>query len=288
MFTDAERAAPGATSSFPRGEPGQARLKAGSCSWLGACGLGSPALLYLAAAGIGRMASLNRHVDSRIAAAGALWHARLGVRNRSGAGALDVNPLVELERIRRGRAPRHRLVSRYDLVIDGPTISRALSRPVRASSPNGRMYGSCFGRRSGLVFASKDGAVLSLFCSAAPRQGESRLLRGGGWVCFQGCGTLQASEAKLMREWVSADLGDCADEALGPRCREIRLPPDPGPSACVRPSRRCRSRVCGDLRRRGVRNHRGGSAENIDAVIRCFPRRFENRMNMARSIMAAA
>src|SRR5688572_33238127 len=56
QITDAERHRYGRHMVIPEfGEAGQLRLKAGSALVVGAGGLGSPTLLYLAAAGVGRI-----------------------------------------------------------------------------------------------------------------------------------------------------------------------------------------------------------------------------------------
>lgn len=107
------------------GEAGQERLFASSVLVVGAGGLGSPALLYLAAAGIGRIGvidddrveitNLNRQVIHRADAVGQ-WKvesARTALRAFRPDLAVDVYP----EALTAGNAAA--LFRRYDAVVDG-------------------------------------------------------------------------------------------------------------------------------------------------------------------------
>jgi len=107
------------------GGPGQNRLKASSALVVGAGGLGSPALLYLAAAGVGRLgvvdddavalSNLHRQVLHGTADVG-----RAKVDSAEEA-ILALNPHVRVERIARrlDEANARALVSGFDVVLDG-------------------------------------------------------------------------------------------------------------------------------------------------------------------------
>jgi adenylyltransferase/sulfurtransferase len=107
------------------GGTGQARLRAASVLIIGAGGLGSPAALYLAAAGIGRIGLVD-HDDvelSNLQRQIAHSEARIGMaKTESAAVAMAaVNGLVTIEplcaRIDTGNVDR--LLADYDLVLDG-------------------------------------------------------------------------------------------------------------------------------------------------------------------------
>lgn len=107
------------------GEEGQKKLLDARVLVIGAGGLGSPALLYLAAAGIGTIGI----VDSDVVEASNLQRQvihdteQIGVlKAESAAKAItklnpDVDVLVHPVRIDSGNS--HELISRYDLVVDG-------------------------------------------------------------------------------------------------------------------------------------------------------------------------
>lgn len=107
------------------GGPGQARLKAARVLVIGAGGLGSPVIQYLAAAGVGTLgiadddrvalSNLQRQVLFATADVGALK------AERAAAAAAALNPHVRVvphpQRVSAETASR--LVADYDLVIDG-------------------------------------------------------------------------------------------------------------------------------------------------------------------------
>src|SRR5688500_14078204 len=107
------------------GEEGQRRLKAGSALVVGAGGLGSPTLLYLAAAGVGRIgivefdsvdeSNLQRQV---LFGTSDIGRPKIDVAR---ARIAEVNPhvVVEPHAVRLDAKNVLDLVSRYDVVIDG-------------------------------------------------------------------------------------------------------------------------------------------------------------------------
>src|SRR6266487_4581587 len=131
---------------------GQRRLKAARVLCIGAGGLGSPAALYLAAAGVGTigivdlddvdLSNLQRQIlhGTKDIGRAKLESARDRLR--------DINPQIEIElhkcRFSSENAPQ--LVSRYDVVVDGsdnfPT--RYLSNDVSVFARKPNVYGSVF------------------------------------------------------------------------------------------------------------------------------------------------
>src|SRR4051795_4028891 len=104
---------------------GQAKLKAARVLVVGAGGLGSPLILYLAAAGIGTigivdfdtvsLSNLQRQIAHRTADVGRLK------TESAGDSALALNPGVHIEAHaeRLTAANALDLISRYDIVADG-------------------------------------------------------------------------------------------------------------------------------------------------------------------------
>ena len=107
------------------GEAGQRKLKAARVLLVGAGGLGSPAALYLAAAGVGALGIVEDDVVDatnlqRQVLHGTSWVGRSKIE--SAAERLrDVNPHVAVERHPRRLTSRNALdiVGRYDLAVDG-------------------------------------------------------------------------------------------------------------------------------------------------------------------------
>jgi molybdopterin/thiamine biosynthesis adenylyltransferase/rhodanese-related sulfurtransferase len=107
------------------GAPGQERLLESSVIVVGAGGLGSPALLYLAAAGVGRIGIVDHDVVDRSNLQRQIVHreADVGVsKAKSAARAVrDLNPDVEVHAFDRpfGEENARVLLREYDLVLDG-------------------------------------------------------------------------------------------------------------------------------------------------------------------------
>jgi len=227
------------------GEDGQRRLKAGSALVVGAGGLGSPALLYLAAAGVGRLgivefdrvdeSNLQRQV---IYGTGDVGRAKV---EAAGARLRDVNPHVAIEphAVRLDATNVIDLVSRYDVVLDGTDnfAARYLVNDACVITRRPNVYGSVF-RFEGQVsvFAAEGGPCYRCLHPEPPPPGVIPGCSEAGVLgVLPGLvGTLQAGEAiKLI-----AGLGDpligrlLLIDALAPRFREIRLPKDPACPVC--------------------------------------------------------
>jgi len=107
------------------GGPGQAKLKAASVLVVGAGGLGAPVLLYLAAAGVGRIGVVDDDTVSlsNLQRQVIFGTGDIGTRKVDGAEAViaRLNPHVAVEphmmRLEAGNGLD--LISRYDIVADG-------------------------------------------------------------------------------------------------------------------------------------------------------------------------
>ncbi len=227
------------------GVEGQQRLKAGSALVVGAGGLGSPALLYLAAAGVGRIGIVEfDSVDESNLQRQILYGTSdIGRPKIEAARAriADVNPLVAREphAVRLDAANVIDLVSRYDVVIDGTDnfAARYLVNDACVITRRPNVYGSVF-RFEGQVsvFAAKDGPCYRCLHPEPPAPGVIPGCSEAGVLgVLPGLvGTIQASEAiKLIARLGEPLIGRLLlIDALGPRFREIRLPRDPECPVC--------------------------------------------------------
>jgi adenylyltransferase/sulfurtransferase len=107
------------------GGPGQNKLKNSSVLVVGAGGLGAPALLYLAAAGIGRIGIADDDTVSLSNLQRQVIHTtpRIGMTKTASAcqQIADINPHVTVEQHRLRISPENALslIGQYDVVADG-------------------------------------------------------------------------------------------------------------------------------------------------------------------------
>ena len=192
------------------GLEGQQKLKAASALIIGAGGLGSPAALYLAAAGVGRIglvdydvvdeSNLQRQVIHGTEAIG-----KLKVENAK-RRLLDINPLIQVDAYNEvfTSANAMRIAKEYDVLLDGtdnfPT--RYLSNDVCAFLGKPNVYGSIYrfdGQAS--VFYAKEGPCYRCLFPEPPPPGLVPSCAEGGvlGVLPAVIGSLQATEAlKLL------------------------------------------------------------------------------------------
>ena len=225
---------------------GQSRLKAARVLCIGAGGLGSPAALYLAAAGVGTLgivdfddvdlSNLQRQIlhGTKDIGRGKLESARDRLH--------DINPQVEIElhkcRFSSENAPH--LVSRYDVIVDGsdnfPT--RYLSNDVGVFAHKPNVYGSVF-RFEGqtTVFAPHLGGPCyrCLFPEPPPPESVPNCAQAGVLGVLPGIiGMLQAIETlKLILGIGESLIGRLLHfDALKVKFRELNLRRDPQCPVC--------------------------------------------------------
>lgn len=229
------------------GEAGQAKLAAARVALLGAGGLGAPAALYLAAAGVGQLTLIDDDRVERSNLHRQVIHAdaRVGMaKTESARLALNaLNPRVRIEtRTERLRADNvERLLDGHDLVIDGADnfparyLLAAATRRLRLPMVYGaveRFTGqvSVFDPRRDdspcyrCLFPEPPSAAEAPNCSEA---GVLGVLPGI-------VGLLQATEAlKLVLGLGEPLVGRLLSfDAIGMRFRETRLPRDPACPGC--------------------------------------------------------
>ena len=131
---------------------GQRRLKAARVLCIGAGGLGSPALLYLAAAGVGTLGLVDFDTVDLSNLQRQILHGTSDVGRKKSESARDrlqdTNPHVSLEvhDCRFSSENAQELVARYDVVVDGSDnfATRYLSNDVCVWAKKPNVYGSVF------------------------------------------------------------------------------------------------------------------------------------------------
>ncbi len=188
------------------GVEGQRALKAARVVIVGAGGLGSPAALYLAAAGVGTLGLVDFDVVDRTNLQRQILHgtAAIGRPKLESARAriLDVNPHVRVESFetRLTSANALEVLRDFDVVVDGsdnfPTRYLVNDACVLLGKPN--VYGSIFrfeGQAS--VFATPDGPCYRCLYAEPPPPGlVPSCAEGGVLGVLPGIvGSIQALEA---------------------------------------------------------------------------------------------
>ncbi len=263
------------------GLAGQERLASARALVVGAGGLGSPALQYLAAAGVGRIGIVDDDAvdETNLQRQTIFSTADLG-RNKAEIAAQrlrDLNPLVAYDPIALRLAPRMQesWCALYDVVLDCtdrfPT--RYLINDACFLEGRADVYGSIF-RFDGQVsvFGAPGGPCYRcLYPEAPPPESTPTCAEGGVLGALAGIvGAWQASEALKMLLGIGDPLiGRLSSlDSLLARVREVRFERDPGCALCgerptigstqaqiVRrdaPQRRGRSRDRRRASRRGV------------------------------------
>src|SRR5438876_628129 len=125
-LTEAQRARYSRHLMIPEvGETGQAKLLKSKVLLIGAGGLGSPAALYLAAAGVGRLGIVDDDVVDESNLQRQILHTtdRVGMPKTESAKktlqALNPEVVVDEHRVRLNRDNALELFSKYDVIVDG-------------------------------------------------------------------------------------------------------------------------------------------------------------------------
>ncbi len=234
------------------GVAGQERLAAGSVLLVGMGGLGSPAALYLAAAGVGRLGLVDFDVVDRSNLQRQVLYAESDVgRSKLEAAAERLRAAnsglaLELHESRVGKDNARDLVAGYDVVVDGTDNfpSRYLVHDACYFTARPYVYGSIFrfeGQAS--VFARDRGPCYRcLFPEPPPPGSVPSCAEAGVLGVLPGIiGSIQATEAlKLLLGIGEPLLGRLLlFDALAMRFRELRLKRDAGCPLCGdRPTQR--------------------------------------------------
>src|SRR5215211_151311 len=224
---------------------GQRKLKASRVLIIGAGGLGSPAALYLAAAGVGTLGLVDFDIVEVTNLQRQILHGTRDVGRLKLDSARDrlhdANPNVKLELhpTRLTSANALTIIREYDLVLDGTDnfATRYLVNDacVLLGKPN--VYGSIFrfdGQAS--VFATEDGPCYRCIYPEPPPPGlVPSCAEGGVLGVLPGLvGTLQATETIKLLLGTGESLAGrlLLIDTLAATFRTVRLRKDPTCPAC--------------------------------------------------------
>ena len=227
------------------GVDGQRKLKGGSVLCIGAGGLGSPAAMYLAAAGVGTIGIVDFDVVDFSNLQRQIIHGTPDVGRTKLASAKDrlhgINPHIDIQTYEVALSSENalQLFEPYDVILDGtdnfPTRYLTNDACVLLGKPNA--YGSIFrfeGQAS--VFATKNGPCYRCLYPEPPPPGlVPSCAEGGVLGVLPGIiGVIQATEAiKLITGIGEPLIGRfLIYDALRMRFRELKLQKDPDCPVC--------------------------------------------------------
>jgi sulfur-carrier protein adenylyltransferase/sulfurtransferase len=222
------------------GLDGQKRLKAASVLCIGTGGLGSPLLLYLAAAGIGRIGIVDFDiVDSsnlqRQVIHGTSWVGKPKIQSAKDR-ILEINPYcqVDLYETRLSAENALSIIEPYDVVVDGtdnfPTRYLVNDACVLAGKPN--VYGSIFRFEGQATVFNYEGGpnYRDLYPEPPPPGLVPSCAEGGVLGILPGViGVIQATETVKIILGVGKTLSGrlLLYNALDLTFRELKLRPNP-------------------------------------------------------------
>ncbi|MGN6522497.1 MAG: adenylyltransferase/sulfurtransferase MoeZ [Actinomycetes bacterium] len=227
------------------GMDGQKRLKNAKVLVIGAGGLGSPALLYLAAAGVGTLGIIDFDVVDESNLQRQVIHGQSDVGRSKAASARDsireINPLVEVvlheERLESSNALD--IFSGYDLIIDGTDnfATRYLVNDACVLLGKPYVWGSIFrfdGQAS--VFWAEYGPCYRCLYPEPPPPGMVPSCAEGGvlGVLCASIGSIQVTEAIKLIAGIGEPLVGRLKvyDALEMTYRDIKVRKDPECAIC--------------------------------------------------------
>ena len=227
------------------GLEGQKRLKAASVLLIGTGGLGSPAGMYLAAAGVGRIGLVDYDVVDYTNLQRQIVHGTSGLGQRKVLSArdrlLDINPAIRVDVYDEPFTSENafRIAEPYQVILDGtdnfPTRYLVNDLCVLTGKPN--VYGSIFrfeGQLS-VFWAEKGPCYRCLFPEPPPPGMVPSCAEGGVFGVLPGTiGTLQATEVlKLLLGIGEPLIGKLLlFDALRMSFEELRLKKNPHCRVC--------------------------------------------------------
>jgi molybdopterin/thiamine biosynthesis adenylyltransferase/rhodanese-related sulfurtransferase len=227
------------------GMPGQKRLKNAKVLCVGAGGLGSPALMYLAAAGVGTLGIVEFDTVDESNLQRQIIHGQSDIGRSKAESARDsvveINPLitVNVHEMRLDSTNVMELFSQYDLIVDGTDnfATRYLVNDACVLLDKPYVWGSIYrfdGQAS--VFWAEYGPCYRCLYPEPPPPGMVPSCAEGGvlGVLCASIGSIQVTEAiKLL-----AGIGDplvgrlMIYDALEMNYRQVKIRKDPNCAVC--------------------------------------------------------
>lgn len=227
------------------GGPGQQKLKAATVALVGVGGLGAPAALYLAAAGVGSL----RLIDADTVALSNLQRQVLytlddiGVaKTAAAANALAaLNPHVAVDPIARALTPENatELLAGCDLVLDGTDdFTARFAVNAACHSLNISLVSGAIGRWTGQVGVFSGKPCYRCLVPDIPPDAETCAVVGVVGALAGVIGTLMAVEAiKLISGTGEALTGRLLIyDALPAQTRTVKIAPNPACPVCSTPA----------------------------------------------------
>src|ERR1700758_4356419 len=221
---------------------GQKRLKNAKVLCVGAGGLGSPALLYLAAAGVGTLGIIDFDVVDESNLQRQIIHGQSDVGRPKAESArdsiLEINPLVNvvLHEVRLDSDNAMEIFAPYDLIVDGTDnfATRYLVNDACVLLGKPYVWGSIFrfdGQAS--VFWAEYGPCYRCLYPEPPPPGMVPSCAEGGVLCAS-IGSIQVNEAIKLITGVGESLSGrlMIYDALEMSYRTVRVKKDPECAIC--------------------------------------------------------
>jgi molybdopterin/thiamine biosynthesis adenylyltransferase len=223
------------------GGPGQQKLKAARVLVIGAGGLGAPAALYLAAAGVGTLglvdadtvslSNLQRQVLFSTADAG-----RPKVEAAAEhLAALNPHLIVETHPVWLGEANAREVVSRYDLVLDGTDDFATRFAVSDACLAEGKtLVSGALGRWTGQVGVFQGRPCYRCLVPETPPDAETCAMVGVVGALAGVIGSMMALEAVKAITGAGHTLAGrlLIYDALAAETRTVRIGADPACTSC--------------------------------------------------------
>lgn len=223
------------------GGPGQQKLKAARVLVVGAGGLGAPAALYLAAAGVGTIGlvdpdavSLSNLQRQVLYAAADVGQPKVEAATRR-LNALNPHVAIEAHPVWLDAANAGDLVSRYDLVLDGTDDFSTRFAVSDACLARGKpLVSGALGRWTGQVGVFHGKPCYRCLVPEVPPDAETCALVGVVGALAGVIGSMMALEAVKLLVGAGEPLSGklLIYDALAAETRTVRIGPDPHCPSC--------------------------------------------------------
>jgi molybdopterin/thiamine biosynthesis adenylyltransferase len=223
------------------GGPGQQKLKAARVLVVGAGGLGAPAALYLAAAGVGTLGLVDADTVSLSNLQRQVLFATADTGRPKVEAAAEhltaLNPhlAIEIHPVWLGEANAREIVARYDLVLDGTDDFATRFAVSDACLAEGKtLVSGALGRWTGQVGVFQGQPCYRCLVPATPPDAETCALVGVVGALAGVIGSMMALEAVKVITGAGQSLVGrlLIYDALAAETRTVRIGADPACPSC--------------------------------------------------------